>query len=363
MTDLKSTPLSGLHRELGAKMTGFAGYSMPVQYQQGIIHEHLHCRSHAGVFDISHMGQCRILGERAAEEMENLTPGGITGLAIGQQKYTVLTNAAGGVIDDIIVTRIDEGLSVVVNAGCKDKDFVYLRERLSDSCQFEINAELALLALQGPAAAAVLEKWEPGVARLRFMQACRAQIDGVDCGISRSGYTGEDGFEISMHQSQAECLARLLLAEPGVEPIGLGARDTLRLEAGLCLYGHELTEAITPIEAGLKWIFKKGHADFPGADTILPLLTRGPCRIRVGLLAEGRMPVREGCTIFDEGGDQVGIVTSGSFSPSLRRPVAMALVDSRFTNVGRELFASVRDNRIPVVISRLPFVPHRYRRA
>lgn len=362
MTILQQTALHGLHLKLGAKMTAFAGYAMPVQYAKGIIHEYLHCRTQAGLFDISHMGQCRILGDRAAAALEKLTPGGIVDLPVNAQKYTVLTNEKGGVIDDIIVTRVENGLSLIVNAACKDKVFGYLRRQLSTDCRFEECADLALLALQGPQAAAVMEKFSAEAARLRFMHTCSTTIDGMACQISRSGYTGEDGFEISLHQSAAEHIADLLLAEGGVEPIGLGARDTLRLEAGLCLYGHELSEMITPIEANLKWLFKKGHVDFPGAETVLAQLAQGPERIRVGLLVDGKIPVREGAVISDAGDNPIGHVTSGSFSPSLGRPVAMALIQRQFAHIGTELCASVRGKRIVVNVCRLPFVPHRYRR-
>ncbi len=362
MTMLKRTPLYDFHKEMGAKMTSFAGYDMPVQYPKGIIQEHLHCRSKVGLFDISHMGQCRILGEHAAIALEKLTPGGIVDLTVGQQKYTVLTNQDGGIIDDIMVTRIDSGLSLVVNAGCKSKDFAYLRRQLPGDLRIEIGDDLALLALQGPGAAMVLDKWAPAACRLNFMQACQAQIDGVDCFISRSGYTGEDGFEISLHRSHAESVARLLLAEPGVEPIGLGARDTLRLEAGLCLYGHELDETISPVEAKLQWIFKKSHQEFPGAELLLQQMAHGPQRVRVGLLVDGKIPVREGAVLFDQDEKQVGYVTSGSFSPSLGRPVAMALIERSCAKLDHRLWANVRDKPIAVSVQRLPFVPHRYHR-
>jgi aminomethyltransferase len=362
MTSLKQTPLHNLHLRLGAKMTAFAGYLMPVQYGKGIIHEHLHCRSHVGFFDISHMGQCLILGDNAASELEKLTPGGIAGLECGAQKYTVLTNSEGGVIDDIIVTGIESGISMIVNAGCKDKDFAYLSRQLSDRCVFKTSDDSALFALQGPEAAALMAKFSADAARLPFMRACATSIGDIACKVSRSGYSGEDGFEISLHQSDAEALANLLLAEAGVEPIGLGARDTLRLEAGLCLYGHELGETITPVEARLQWSFKKAHGDFPGAEKILDQLRNGPERLRVGLLVDGRVPVREGAMLHDAENKQLGYVTSGSFAPSLNRPVAMALVDSRFAEIGTILFANVRGSRIPVTVSPLPFVPHRYHR-
>lgn len=361
MTALKQTPLYDLHLQLGARMTAFAGYQMPVQYVGGIIHEHLHCRSRVGFFDISHMGQCQVLGDQAAAELEKLTPGGLVDLKVGAQKYTVLTNDAGGVIDDIIVTRIESGLAIIVNAGCKDKDFAYLQPRLSANCAFDELADLALFALQGPGAAAVMAKYSKQAAALSFMQACATTIDGITCHISRSGYSGEDGFEISLPQTAAERLARLLLAEDGVEPIGLGARDTLRLEAGLCLYGHELNETITPVEARLQWLFKKGHTDFPGAEKILGQLNDGAGQVRAGLWMEGRIPVREGCAIFHQD-QQIGYVTSGSFSPSLNRPVAMALLDRRFAGSGTVLSAVVRNAPIAVTVCPLPFVPHRYLR-
>lgn len=357
----KQTPLYNLHRQLGAKMTTFAGYQMPVHYKGGIIHEHLQCRSQVGFFDISHMGQCRIVGKHAASALEKLTPGGIVDLKPGLQKYTVLTNAAGGVIDDIIVTRMEMGVSIIVNAGCKDKDFAYLRSQLPADCVFEASNDLALFALQGPGVAAVMAKFSAEAGGLKFMQACANNIAGSMCHISRSGYTGEDGFEISLPQADAERIARLFLAEEVVEPIGLGARDTLRLEAGLCLYGHELNETISPIEAGLQWLFKTGHGDFPGAEKILAQRQNGAERVRVGLLVDGRIPVREGCEIVHQD-QQVGTVTSGSFSPTLNRPVAMALLDRQFAEPGTGLTAIVRNSPISVTVSPLPFVPHRYLR-
>ena len=362
MSDLKKTPLYDLHLQLGAKMTAFAGYAMPVQYAKGIIHEHLHCRSQAGLFDISHMGQCRVSGDNAVAEFDKLTLGGLSDLTVGAQKYTVLTNADGGVIDDIIVTRIESGLFIIVNAGCKDKDFAHLRQRLSPDCLFEECADLALLALQGPLAQLVLAACSANIADLRFMQSCETTIQDIPCFISRSGYTGEDGFEISVSEAHAQTLASVLLAHPGVEPIGLGARDTLRLEAGLPLYGHELTEHITPIEAGLQWLLKKGHTAFPGADKILHQRQLGAETRRVGLLVDGKMPVREGCLVYDHEDRQIGYVTSGSFAPNLNRPVAMALIDRNFSQIGQTLFAKVRDRLVTVNVCALPFVPHRYRR-
>lgn len=362
MTKLLKTPLYNLHLELGAKMTEFAGYALPVQYTKGIIQEHLQCRSQAGFFDISHMGQCRILGDGAVAALENLTPGGLLDLTVGAQKYSLLTNADGGIIDDIIVTRIDSGLSLIVNAGCKAKDFAYLKQQLPHDCQFETCPDLALFALQGPAAAEVLKSHCPATVHLRFMQACSSEIAGIPCRISRSGYTGEDGFEISVHQTDAEPLARLLLASPYVEPIGLGARDTLRLEAGLCLYGHELSESITPMEARLQWLFKKDHTSFPGAKTILKQKTHGLQRRRVGLLIEGKIPLRADAELKDAESHSLGVVTSGSFSPSLGKPIAMALVEPSHAKIGTHLFATVRNSLITATVCPIPFVPHRYLR-
>jgi len=359
---LKQTPLYNLHLELGAKMVPYAGYLMPVQYGKGTLHEHLHCRNHAGFFDISHMGQCLILGDNAVYELGQLIPSDIAGLKLGHQKYTLLTNNDGGIIDDIIITRIESGLMIIVNAACKDKDFNYLSSHLSGQCSFNELTGEALFALQGPAAASIMQKFSAQAAKLSFMQACGAVIHGIKCNISRSGYTGEDGFEILVANADAERLARLLLAEDGVEPIGLAARDTLRLEAGLCLYGHEINESITPVEAGLQWLFSKSHNQFPGADKILAQLQCGPEKIRVGLLVDNKIPVREGSVICNSEGIAVGYVTSGSFSPSLGQPIAMALLDPYIVDLGNTLYAKVREHRIVVTVTPLPFIPHRYHR-
>jgi aminomethyltransferase len=359
---LKQTPLYALHIKSGAKMVPFAGYQMPLQYSKGIIHEHLHCRSKASFFDISHMGQCLILGDDAADELEQLTPSDITGLKEGAQKYTVLTNDDGGIIDDIIVTRIDSGLMIVVNAACKEKDFTYLKNRLTARCNFKELPDQALLALQGPAAETVIARFSAPADDLSFMHACETEINGISCTISRSGYTGEDGFEISVANQYAERLACLLLAEDEVEAAGLGARDTLRLEAGLSLYGHELNETITPVEAGLQWIFKKGHNQFPGADKILDQLHHGSEKIRAGLVVESKIPVRDGADIIDNEGKVIGYVTSGGFSPSLSKPVALALLDHHSASLGNCLYAMVRDRKIAVTVTGLPFIPHRYHR-
>ena len=343
-------------------MTAFAGYQLPVHYRDGIIHEHLHCRCQAGFFDISHMGQCLILGDAAAKELERLTPSDITGLKIGQQKYTVLTNDQGGIIDDIIVSRIESGLRIIANAACKDKDFHYLAHQLSERCEFVELTEQSLFALQGPESAAIISKFSVTAADLPFMQACETELGGIHCTVSRCGYTGEDGFEISVADKEAEALARLLLAEAGVIAIGLGARDTLRLEAGLCLYGHELNESITPVEAGLSWLIKKGRSDFPGADNIIRQLNSGTEKIRVGLIVDSKQPVREGSAVYNENDEIVGHVTSGSFAPSLGKPIAMAMLDRKYSGVGIRLYAKVREQQVAVTVTRLPFIPHRYKR-
>lgn len=357
---LKRLPLNALHLELGAKMAPFAGYAMPLHYGTGIIREHLHCRQATGFFDISHMGQLRVAGDGVAGALERLTPSDITGLAPGFQKYTVLTLGNGGVLDDIIVNRTgDNDYGIVVNAACKDKDFDYLHRHLPGVCVLQ---DRALFALQGPGAAAVMRKHAPLAADLAFMQSCQARIDGSECLISRSGYTGEDGFELSVALASAERLARLLLAEDGVAPIGLGARDTLRLEAGLCLYGHELDELITPVEAGLAWIVKKGHDRFPGAGKILAQLQNGVEMTRAGLIAEGKAPIRDGAVLTNDRGEAIGHVTSGSFAPSLGRPVALARIDKTCAAIGNRVYAALRSRRIALTVTRLPFIPHRYHR-
>jgi aminomethyltransferase len=356
---LKLLPLNDLHIELGAKMAPFAGYAMPLHYGTGIIQEHLHCRSHAGFFDISHMGQFIAEGNAAAGALERLTPSDISGLRPGFQKYTVLTLDNGGVLDDIIASRTASGLFIIVNAACKDKDFAHLSLHLPGLRNLQ---DRALFALQGPEAEAVIGKFSPAAAELKFMQFAETELDGINCSISRSGYTGEDGFEISVGAPEAERLARLLLAEDEVAPVGLGARDTLRLEAGLCLYGHELNESITPVEAGLSWIIKKGHDRFPGAEKILAQLQHGPDQIRTGLIVEGKVPVREGAILLNDQGQSVGHVTSGSFAPSLGKPIALARIEKTHAAVGTQLFTEVRGHRLELSVTRLPFIPHRYHR-
>ena len=361
MSELKRTALYQLHLNLDAKMVAFAGYEMPVQYGSGIIQEHLHCREQAGFFDISHMGQFLITGPTVAEELETLVPSDITGLKRGQQRYTVLTNKNGGIIDDIIITCLESGFLAVVNAACKEKDFTHLKHHLSNQCEIKILQDKALLALQGPASAQIMAQLSKHAAELKFMQACSAHIADMECFISRCGYTGEDGFEISVNNIHVETLAKRLLSFSEVKPVGLGARDTLRLEAGLSLYGHELNDSISPVEAGLKWTFRKGATNFLGADIIQTQSLSDTSRRRVGLIIEGKIPVRENTELFDDQDQSVGFVTSGSFSPSLGKPIALALINSG--HKAPVLFAKIRKHLITLNIAPLPFIPHRYQRS
>jgi aminomethyltransferase len=368
--DVLRTPLFDLHVELGAKMVPFAGYAMPVQYPLGVLKEHLHTRAAAGLFDVSHMGQIRVLGAQADVALESLVSADIVGLARGAQRYALFTNAAGGILDDLMVARIDEGLALVVNAACKAADLAHLRSAIGDRCEVIAREDLALLALQGPHAATVLESLGAHLAEMSFMQVREVQIGGFACLVSRSGYTGEDGFEISVAADDAQALARALLAHVDVQPIGLGARDSLRLEAGLCLYGHDLDEQVTPVEAALRWAIGPARRNagvraggFPGADVVLAQLRDGVSRCRVGLRPQGRAPVREGAQLLCAAGEIVGHVTSGGFGPSVGHPVAMAYVDSAHAHLGCELNAEVRGRLLPVTVSALPFAAHQYKRA
>ena len=359
MTNLKKTVLYDLHLALGAKMVAFSGYSMPIQYRQGIIKEHKHCRSKAGFFDISHMGQCFISGDNVAEELEKLTPAFVSKLASNKQQYTVLTNADGGVIDDIIITRLASKYLIIVNAACKQKDFEHLREHLSPECQIDILDKQALLALQGPEATAVMEKLNIAASKLKFMQAIETEIDGLPCIISRSGYTGEDGFEISIENDHAKNLANMLLSFEQVQAIGLGARDTLRLEAGLSLYGHELNEINSPVDAGLQWLIQRSDG-FMGAEHIREQLAVGAKLQLIGLIVNAKIPVREGSLLFDYNDEKIGIVTSGSYSPSLGKPIALAQVNSMIDDT--DFYTQIRDHKISLTKVDLPFMEHRYRR-
>jgi aminomethyltransferase len=350
-------------------MVPFAGYEMPVQYPTGIIKEHLHTRAEAGLFDVSHMGQVRLAGAARAMALESLVPVDVIDLGIDRQRYALFTNESGGILDDLMIANFGDHLLLVVNAACKQQDVAHLRTGFGDRCEVEELRDRALLALQGPKAGAVLARLAPETAPMIFMSVRRVTLAGAPCQISRSGYTGEDGFEISVPAERAEALARLLLAEPEVAPVGLGARDSLRLEAGLCLYGHDIDTTTTPVEAGLAWALSQSRraggarpGGYPGADVISKQLADGVGRKRVGLLPKGRMPVREGTELVDAAGRVVGRVTSGGFGPSLGTPVAMGYVESALTGAGRELNAVVRGQPVPISVATTPFVPAGYKR-
>jgi aminomethyltransferase len=364
---LLQTPLHALHVALGAKMVAFAGYDMPVSYPAGILAEHRHCRSAAALFDVSHMGQLRLVGDDAARALETLVPMDVADLGVGKQRYAFFTNASGGILDDLMITRRESDLFVVVNAACKEADTRHLIANLAHRCLVQPLPDRALLALQGPQAAAVLARLDASVAALTFMTGKSALLAGAECFVTRSGYTGEDGYEISVPSGDAERLAQALLAEPEVKPAGLGARDTLRLEAGLCLYGHDITETTTPVEAGLTWAIQKvrraggaRHGGYPGAHAIDEQLAAGAMVKRAGLLGLERLPVREGATIHDAQGHKLGHVTSGTLSPSLNKPIAMAYLAANHTGAAHEVYADVRGKPQPMRISAMPFTPHRY---
>lgn len=366
---LARTPLYDLHVELGARMVAFAGYHMPVQYAQGIIHEHQHTRAAAGLFDVSHMGQVRISGQRAAMELESLAPIDVVDLQIGHIRYGVFTDDGGGVLDDFMVANTGGDLLAVVNAACKQDDIRRMREAMGTRCEIEELEERALLALQGPAASEVMRTLSPGVDTLRFMTTGDVDVAGIPCGVSRSGYTGEDGFEISVPADEAEKIARKLLADPAVEPVGLGARDSLRLEAGLCLYGQDLNRDTTPVEAGLAWTISKVRRNggaraggFPGAERVLAELADGARRRLVGLRPKGRAPVRAGIQLVDADGESIGTVTSGGFGPTVGGPVAMGYVGSEHRTPGTIVQALVRGKQLPTEVVPLPFVERRYYR-
>ncbi len=357
------TPLHGLHEEHGAKFVVFAGYDMPVQYSAGIIAEHRHVRAAAGLFDVSHMGHIELAGARAAQALETLVPGNIVGLGEGAMRYTLFTNEAGGVLDDLMVTNLGGRLLLIVNAATKAADIDHLRAHLPGGVELRVLDDRALVALQGPSAAAVLDRHAPGVAGLRFMRAGQISIAGIDAIASRSGYTGEDGFEISVAAGEAEALARRLLGEPEVAPIGLGARDSLRLEAGLCLYGNDLTPDITPVEADLRWTIgkrRRAEGGFPGDAVIARQLAEGAPRRRVGLRPSGRAIARAHTEITGAGGEVLGEVTSGGFGPSVDGSIAMGYVRVGFEAAGQAVSLSVRGRGLAAAIIKLPFTPHRY---
>ncbi len=373
---LKHTPLYALHQQMGARMVRFAGYDMPSQYALGVLKEHLHTRVAASLFDVSHMGQIALRARSgsvadAARALERVVPVDVQGLAPGRQRYALFTNSSGGIIDDLMIGQCGEHLALVVNASRKDVDERHLYDALSDACTIDVLEDRALLALQGPAAEAVLVRLSPSSASMRFMDIRPLLIAGVSCLVSRSGYTGEDGFEISIPARDAEKVARALLRDRVVTLAGLGARDSLRTEAGLCLYGSDIDESTTPVEAALDWaipkVRRRGGAragNFPGADIVLEQLERGAPRCRVGLKPRERTPVRAGVLLYADASasQSVGTVTSGTFGPSAAGPVAMGYVPSALSAPTTLLFADVRGKRLPVELTELPFVPHRYKR-
>ena len=371
LSTLSATPLHALHLELGAKMVAFAGYDMPVSYPAGILAEHRHCRASAALFDVSHMGQLRLIGADAAKALETLVPMDVAGLAAGQQRYAFFTNSNGGLLDDLMITRrrfddVDD-LLLIVNAACKAADVKHLVTNIGHRCTVQPLPEHALLALQGPKAVHALARLNPAVASLTFMTGAPVLLAAADCFVTRSGYTGEDGFEISVPSAEAEALARALLALPEVRPAGLGARDTLRLEAGLCLYGHDIDATTTPIEAGLSWAIQKlrraggvRSGGYPGAAVIDGQLATGARTKRVGLRGLERVPVREGAVIVDAKGHKLGRVTSGTLSPTVNEPIAMAYLAANHALPHHEVYAEVRGKRQPMRVSTMPFTPHRY---
>lgn len=366
---LLQTPLNALHIELGARMVPFAGYSMPVQYPAGLMAEHLHTRTAAGLFDVSHMGQLRLVGPDAAAAFESLMPVDVIGLGVNKQRYGLLLNDEGGIIDDLMFVNRGDDIFVIVNGACKAGDIAHIKDRIGQRCQVIPMPERALLALQGPQAVNALQRLLPGVEKLVFMTGAAHQWNGASLYVTRSGYTGEDGFEISVPAEHAEALARALLAQPEVQPIGLGARNSLRLEAGLCLYGNDIDTTTTPVEAALNWAMQKvrrtGGAragGFPGAGKILAQLdgTQPPQRLRVGLIAKERVPVREHVELQNAAGERIGEVTSGLLGPSINQPIALGYVQSGYAALGTQVQALVRGKAVPMEVAPLPFVPNRY---
>ncbi len=366
---LAHTPLHALHLELGARMVPFAGYDMPVQYPAGIVAEHTACRTGAALFDVSHMGQLLLEGADAAAALETLVPVDVQGLAVNKQRYTFFTNDAGGILDDLMITRREHDLMLVVNAACKEADTAHLQQHIGARCRITPLPDRALLALQGPLAVEALARLAPGVRALTFMTGGAFTLEGAECYLTRSGSTGEDGFEISVPAEAAERLARALLAQPEVQPAGLGARDTLRLEAGLCLYGHDIDTTTTAVEAGLTWAIQKVRraggdraGGYPGATVVDAQLANGPARKRVGLVGLERVPVREGAPLVSADGRAVGRVTSGTVGPTVKQPIAMAWLETALAAPGTEVFAEVRGKRVPMRVAAMPFAPHRYHR-
>ena len=369
--NLLTTPLNALHLELGARMVPFAGYSMPVQYPAGLVAEHHHTRTAAGLFDVSHMGQLRLVGPDAAAAFESLMPMDVIGLGVNKQRYGLLLNDEGGIIDDLMFVNRGKDIFVIVNGACKHGDLAHIQARIGSRCTIDPQFDRALLALQGPQAVTALARLLPGVEQLVFMTGRAQTWQGADLYVTRSGYTGEDGFEISLPASAAEAFARALLAQPEVKPIGLGARNSLRLEAGLCLYGNDIDTTTTPVEASLNWAMQKvrrtGGAragGFPGAGKVLAQLEGVPApeRLRVGLVALERVPVREHVELHNAAGQKIGEVTSGLLAPTADQPIALAYVQAEYAAVGIRLNAMVRGKAVPMEVSPLPFVPNRYHR-
>ena len=371
---LQHTPLHDLHLRLGAKMVPFAGYAMPVQYPAGLMAEHKQCRQAAALFDVSHMGQLRLVGGDSAAALESLVPVDVLGLAEGRQRYAFFTNPSGGLLDDLMMVRPAPGagfgdLFLIVNAGCKEADLRHLATHIGQRCQVVSMPERALLALQGPQAVLALSRLNAAVAQLVFMSGAVLDLQGALCFVTRSGYTGEDGFEISVPAEHAVALAEALLAQPEVTPAGLGARDTLRLEAGLCLYGHDINTHTSPIEAGLNWAIQKVRRSggaraggYPGAQVIEAHLAGAAPSKRVGLVGLERVPVREGTPLLDAHGNKLGTVTSGTLAPTVNQPIAMAYLPLDHAQVQHEVYAEVRGKRLPMRVCALPFTPHRYQR-
>jgi aminomethyltransferase len=370
---LLTTPLHALHGELGAKMVPFAGYDMPVQYPTGVLAEHNWTRTSAGLFDVSHMGQCFLIPEdgryeTAAAALEALVPADVMALKPGQQRYSQFTNAEGGILDDLMITRLghpghEHWLYLVVNAACKDADYAHMRAHLPAGVTLKVADDLALIAVQGPEAVAAVATLAPSLAGLKFMTSVDLPLDGIWAHVSRTGYTGEDGVEISVKSADAVALTRKLLADPRVKPIGLGARDSLRLEAGLCLYGHDIDTTTSPIEAGLTWSIQKrrrAEGGFLGAARIQKELADGAPRLRVGILPDGRAPAREGTVVKSADGQPIGTVTSGGFGPTINGPLAMGYVNRRFAEPGTPVLLEVRGKDLPGKVVTMPFAPHRY---
>ncbi|KAF0122393.1 MAG: aminomethyltransferase [Xanthobacteraceae bacterium] len=370
---LLTTPLHALHVELGAKMVPFAGYDMPVQYPTGVLTEHNWTREHAGLFDVSHMGQCFLIPadgqfETAAAALEKLVPADVLALKPGQQRYSQFTNAEGGILDDLMITRLghpghEHWIYLVVNAACKDADYAHMKVHLPAGVTLRVADDLALVAVQGPEAVAAVATLAPEVAGLKFMTSLDLPLGGIWAHVSRTGYTGEDGVEISVKSADAVALTKKLLADARVKPIGLGARDSLRLEAGLCLYGHDIDTTTSPVEAGLTWSIQKrrrAEGGFPGAVRVQKELAEGAPRLRVGILPDGRAPAREGTVVKAADGQPIGAVTSGGFGPTINGPLAMGYVNRRFAEPGTPVLLEVRGKDLPAKVVTMPFAPHRY---